>query len=204
MFMSFPLPAGRRPPAGARLGTYRLAIASSALTLGLGALGCSGSIGDSSSSPAAGAKGGAPAAPGAPSSSPGATPATPATPGGAGADCRAPGPGPSPLRRLNRTEYANTVRDLLGDAPNLAADLPAEERAHGFDNNATTRSVSDLLAERYFTAAGLWPIWRWPGCPRCWRAIRSEKASPRASSASSARSPAGPGAGRSPPKSART
>jgi hypothetical protein len=67
--------------------------------------------------------------------------------------CKAIDPGPSPLRRLTRAEYDNTVRDLLGDRTRPGHDFPVEERALGFDNGAETRSVSNLLADRYFGAA---------------------------------------------------
>jgi hypothetical protein len=67
--------------------------------------------------------------------------------------CQAIAPGPSPLRRLTRFEYDNTVRDLLGDRTRPGHDFPVEERALGFDNGAESRSVSSLLADRYFAAA---------------------------------------------------
>src|SRR5262245_41326623 len=56
------------------------------------------------------------------------------------------------LRRLNRWEYDNTVRDLLGDASGPAARFPAEERAGGFDNNAAALTVTPALAAAYFDA----------------------------------------------------
>lgn len=55
----------------------------------------------------------------------------------------------TPLRRLTRFEYANTVRDLLGVDPAPAADLPADEVTNGFDNNAKVLTVSSLHAEKY-------------------------------------------------------
>jgi hypothetical protein len=65
-----------------------------------------------------------------------------------------PDPGrPSGLHRLNRTEYANAVRDLLGlevDAPSL---LPPDTQAHGFDTNADALSMEPALLDRYLTAA---------------------------------------------------
>lgn len=62
-------------------------------------------------------------------------------------------PGDSPLRRLNHTEYDNTVQDLLGvvDAPARA--FPLEERFYGFDNNASLRGSSLILIELYEGAA---------------------------------------------------
>jgi len=55
----------------------------------------------------------------------------------------------TPLRRLTRTEYTNTVRDLLDVDVTAAADLPADEVTNGFDNNAAVLTVSSLHAEKY-------------------------------------------------------
>lgn len=55
----------------------------------------------------------------------------------------------TPLRRLTRAEYANTVRDLLKVDSSPAADLPADEETNGFDNNAGVLTVSSLHAEKY-------------------------------------------------------
>jgi hypothetical protein len=55
----------------------------------------------------------------------------------------------TPLRRLTRFEYANTVRDLLGVDPAPARDLPADEVTSGFDNNSGVLTVSALHAEKY-------------------------------------------------------
>jgi hypothetical protein len=62
-------------------------------------------------------------------------------------------PGKSPIRRLTRYEYNNTVRDLLGVVGEPANELPAEEEALGFANNASALNVSPLLAEKYMTLA---------------------------------------------------
>jgi hypothetical protein len=59
----------------------------------------------------------------------------------------------APIRRLNRFEYDNTVRDLLGDTSGPAQEFPAEERQSGFNNNAAALTVSPLLAESYLNAA---------------------------------------------------
>ena len=56
-------------------------------------------------------------------------------------------------RRLNRAEYNNTVRDLLGVDIQAAADFPPDDSAHGFDNMADVLSVSPLLMEKYLAAA---------------------------------------------------
>lgn len=55
----------------------------------------------------------------------------------------------TPLRRLTRFEYANSVRDLLGVDPAPAADLPPDEVTNSFDNNALVLTVSALHAEKY-------------------------------------------------------
>jgi hypothetical protein len=62
-------------------------------------------------------------------------------------------PGPSPIRRLTRFEYDNTVRDLLGDTSHPARSFPAEEEAFGFSNNAVVLGVTPVLAEQYLVAA---------------------------------------------------
>ena len=59
----------------------------------------------------------------------------------------------SPVRRLTRLEYDNTVRDLLGLDLSLAAGFPTDAIAGGFSNNASVLSVSALLAEKYMAAA---------------------------------------------------
>jgi hypothetical protein len=62
-------------------------------------------------------------------------------------------PGSAPIRRMNRFEYDNTVRDLLGDTTHPAADFGAEEEALGFNNNAANLVTSSALAEKYMVAA---------------------------------------------------
>jgi cytochrome c5 len=63
-------------------------------------------------------------------------------------------PGNYVLHRLNRTEYANAVRDLLGVTVDVADLLPSDAGEFGFDNIATALPTSPLLLERYL-AAGL-------------------------------------------------
>ena len=63
--------------------------------------------------------------------------------------CTTRDPGPSPLRRLTRGDYARTVRDLLGAGLVDTSGLPPDERALGFDNNADVLGSSDLLVEQY-------------------------------------------------------
>jgi hypothetical protein len=62
-------------------------------------------------------------------------------------------PGPSPIRRMTRREYNNTIQDLLGDDSKPAQGFPAEEEALGFNNNADALVVTQLLAEGYLNAA---------------------------------------------------
>jgi mono/diheme cytochrome c family protein len=65
-----------------------------------------------------------------------------------------PNPGRPTIHRLNRTEYANSIRDLLALEVDGRALLPADDTdAHGFDNNADVLTVSPLLAARYLSAA---------------------------------------------------
>ena len=58
-----------------------------------------------------------------------------------------------PLRRLNRAEYNNTVRDLLGTALEPADDFPADDSGEGFDNLAQVLSISPTHIETYLRAA---------------------------------------------------
>ena len=62
-------------------------------------------------------------------------------------------PGSVVLHRLNRTEYANAVRDLLGLQVDVAALLPPDDSANGFDNIAGSLTLSPTLLESYATAA---------------------------------------------------
>jgi len=65
-----------------------------------------------------------------------------------------PNPGQPVLHRLNRTEYANAIRDLLAldvDASDL---LPTDDSSFGFDNIASVLGVSPALIERYLLASG--------------------------------------------------
>ena len=57
------------------------------------------------------------------------------------------------LRRLNRNEYANTVRDLLGVHVDLQDLFPANTSTSGFDNNAETLNMSTYLLDKYLAAA---------------------------------------------------
>src|SRR5438477_6010890 len=65
-----------------------------------------------------------------------------------------PNPGRPTLHRLNRTEYANAIRDLLALEIDVAELLPADDIGYGFDNIGDVLNVSPLLLERYLAAAG--------------------------------------------------
>jgi hypothetical protein len=76
-------------------------------------------------------------------------------------------PGWFVIHRLNRAEYRNTVRDLLGVDPaahDVAAGLPQDDTGYGFDNIAAVHSMSPLQIEGYLEAAetalglGLGPV----------------------------------------------
>src|SRR5882724_8659710 len=65
-----------------------------------------------------------------------------------------PNPGRTTLHRLNRTEYANTIRDLLAVSVDVSELLPADDIGYGFDNIGDVLTVSPFLLERYLAAAG--------------------------------------------------
>src|SRR5439155_7625583 len=62
-------------------------------------------------------------------------------------------PGRPTIRRLNRNEYNNTIRDLVGVDFKPAENFPADDVGYGFDNIGDVLSVSPLLLEKYLTAA---------------------------------------------------
>ena len=64
-----------------------------------------------------------------------------------------PNPGRVTARRLNRAEYNNTVRDLLGIDFRPADDFPVDDTGYGFDNIGDVLSISPVLMEKYMTAA---------------------------------------------------
>jgi hypothetical protein len=64
---------------------------------------------------------------------------------------RLPAPG---LHRLNRAEYSNAIRDVLGVEVDASKFLPSDDSTHGFDNQAGTLTVSPALIEAYRSAAG--------------------------------------------------
>lgn len=60
----------------------------------------------------------------------------------------------TPLHRLNRLEYANSIKALLGLDVDAADLLPADDMSHGFNNMADVLTVSPALLEAYISAAG--------------------------------------------------
>lgn len=64
-----------------------------------------------------------------------------------------PNPGRATLHRLNRTEYANAVHDLLGLEIDPAPLLPADDESYGFDDIADVLRTSPSLLERYMSAS---------------------------------------------------
>ena len=70
-----------------------------------------------------------------------------------GADPARPDPGRVTIRRLNRMEYQYTVRDLFGIDPDLAAELPPDDTAFGFDNIGDALTVSPALLDTYLALA---------------------------------------------------
>jgi Protein of unknown function (DUF1592)/Protein of unknown function (DUF1588)/Protein of unknown function (DUF1587)/Protein of unknown function (DUF1585)/Protein of unknown function (DUF1595)/Ca-dependent carbohydrate-binding module xylan-binding/Cytochrome C oxidase, cbb3-type, subunit III len=68
-------------------------------------------------------------------------------------DCSKVDPGRVTVRRLNRTEYNNTIRDLLGVEVKPADDFPSDDVGYGFDHIGDVLSLPPVLFERYLTAA---------------------------------------------------
>ncbi|MBD5779081.1 DUF1592 domain-containing protein [Pelagicoccus sp. NFK12] len=64
-----------------------------------------------------------------------------------------PDPGRQVLRRLNRVEYRNTIRDLLDYDYDTDAEFPADDTGHGFDNMGDVLTISPMLLEKYLDAA---------------------------------------------------
>ena len=64
-----------------------------------------------------------------------------------------PDPGRPAAHRLNRAEYANAIRDLLGLQIDARMLLPADDQGYGFDNNADVLTLSPVLMDRYMLAA---------------------------------------------------
>jgi len=69
------------------------------------------------------------------------------------ADCKINDPGRVTMRRLNKVEYNNTVRDLLHVSSSPADKFPSDDVGYGFDNIGDVLSISPLLMEKYVGAA---------------------------------------------------
>ncbi len=63
------------------------------------------------------------------------------------------GPGRVTMRRLNRAEYNNTIRDLTGLDLKLADDFPSDDVGAGFDNIGDVLTIPPILLEKYLAAA---------------------------------------------------
>jgi len=72
----------------------------------------------------------------------------------ASVDCRGlRNPGRVTIRRLNRAEYNNTIRDLVGVQFQPADDFPADDVGYGFDNIGDVLSLPPIMLEKYLAAA---------------------------------------------------
>ena len=73
--------------------------------------------------------------------------------GAFGTDPKDPDPGQVTTRRLNRVEYRNTIRDLMGIDFNSEVEFPPDDSGNGFDNNGDVLTLSPLHLEKYLAAA---------------------------------------------------
>jgi Protein of unknown function (DUF1592)/Protein of unknown function (DUF1588)/Protein of unknown function (DUF1595)/Protein of unknown function (DUF1585)/Protein of unknown function (DUF1587) len=135
-----------RAGTGSGFGQSRLA-----LILAASLAGCVGTVGDSDLSSETGTPGptGEPGSPGEPGSSP---PPVTNVPPPMPTSCKSDQIGMSPLRRLTRLEYDNSVRDLLGVDLNLAKDFSEDEMAGPFPGNYFT-PISESQYTQYASAA---------------------------------------------------
>jgi len=69
------------------------------------------------------------------------------------ADPKNPDPGRVTVRRLNRVEYRNTIRDLLGVDFDTDKEFPPDDAGHGFDNIGDVLTLPPMLLEKYLAAA---------------------------------------------------
>ena len=70
-----------------------------------------------------------------------------------GIEPKNPDPGRVTVRRLNRVEYRNTIRDLTGHDVRVEEELPPDDTGYGFDNIGDVLTISPLLLEKYMQAA---------------------------------------------------
>ncbi|HEV8544431.1 MAG TPA: DUF1592 domain-containing protein [Verrucomicrobiae bacterium] len=68
-------------------------------------------------------------------------------------DANNPDPGRVTIRRLNRVEYRNTIRDLMGIDFNTEEEFPPDDSGYGFDNIGDVLTISPMLLEKYLQAA---------------------------------------------------
>ena len=73
--------------------------------------------------------------------------------GALGIDRTDPDPGRVTVRRLNRVEYRNTIRDLIGVDYDTTSEFPPDDTGHGFDNIGDVLTLSPMLLEKYLNAA---------------------------------------------------
>ena len=64
-----------------------------------------------------------------------------------------PDPGRVTVRRMNRVEYGNTIRDLIGVDYDTQTEFPTDDAGHGFDNISDVLTISPMLMEKYLNAA---------------------------------------------------
>jgi len=70
-----------------------------------------------------------------------------------GSDPRNPDPGRVTVRRLNRVEYRNTIRDLMGVDYDTQTEFPPDDTGYGFDTIGEVLTLSPMLLEKYLVAA---------------------------------------------------
>ena len=68
-------------------------------------------------------------------------------------DPQNPDPGRVTVRRLNRVEYRNTIRDLMGVDFDTDKEFPPDDSGHGFDNIGDVLTLPPMLLEKYLAAA---------------------------------------------------
>ncbi len=73
--------------------------------------------------------------------------------GGFGIDLNKPDPGRVTVRRLNRAEYRNTIRDLMGVEYDTTVEFPADDTGYGFDDIGDVLTISPMLLKKYVAAA---------------------------------------------------
>jgi Protein of unknown function (DUF1592)/Protein of unknown function (DUF1588)/Protein of unknown function (DUF1587)/Protein of unknown function (DUF1595)/Protein of unknown function (DUF1585) len=117
----------------------------------VGMVGCTSGVSSDASQPRGAASGGEGAAPGPGSGGSGGAPAGSA--GGSAIDQR--DPGRVVARRLNVTEYNNTVHDLFNSDIKLPSAFPPDDSAYGFDNVAQALNVTDIHVGYYLANAKL-------------------------------------------------